>query len=495
MINIKNHEQGIIITALVIINFIVKVIFLPNNSLGGDEPFSVYIAQMDLPSIIRLLSEGNNPPLYEILLHFWIKIFGISEFSVRFPSLLFSCITVLFIYRTGIKFLNKRIALYSAVIFIFSNYHIFFAHESRVYSLLGMFTAISMYIFMGILQDNKETLNRDNDSSSKSNITKKFVLLTLVNTLIIYSHYFGFFVLFVQFLYLIIYLPLLRKYWKQVLLYVGAIVILYLPNILVLTRRFIESSGGTWVSPPEGLVSIYNMLWTFSNAPVVTVCVITILLAAFIKFLFSKKTEFVNANYFFIVFWFLSIFFFMFAISFWIPMFLNRYLMAAAIAFVLLLGICMDYVISNSRYRYVIPAIICILFIASAKPNLTNKRNVRETVEKIKQLKDSNTLVIICPYNFVLDFTYYYNPEYFRDYNTEDMYANASNHLKQENIFGVNNINDIDLKSHNRVVFLDAGANFSSPDNSIKDQLNVKYLLKNSYKIYEIYDIYEYELK
>jgi len=496
MTNIKNHRQTLIILALLIINFVLKGIFLAANSLGGDEPFSVYFAQMDIASIIRLLSEGNNPPLFEIILHFWTKIFGISEFSVRFPSLIFSCITVYYLYKIGIKYFNERIALYSGIIFTFSNYHILFAHEARVYSLLGMLTAISIYLFIGILHDFLNSSETDNDKGSTRRMTKKVVILAFVNTLLIYSHYFGFFVIIVELLYLLIFnFPLLVKYWKQVLLCTGIILTFYFPFVLVVLNRLAESSHGTWVSPPNGIQSIYNMLWSFSNAPVVTVFVISVLIISLSKSLFARKKESKDPYFSFIVFCFLFIFLFMFGISYWLPMFLDRYLMPGAIAFILVLGICIDTLIKTPKYKYIVPAIICILFISTFKPDKSNKRNVRETVEKITNIRDSNTLVLICPSNFILDFVYYYNRDYFKDYNNNDIYLNASNHLKKENIYAINNIDDINFKKWERVIFLDAAADFVSPDNNIRVELEENYHLRNSYKFYEIYNIYEYTLE
>ena len=493
----RKHKQTIIAIILALINFWVKGFFLSSNSLAGDEPFSVYHAQMDIPSIIRLLSEGNNPPLYEILLHFWINIFGISEFSVRFPSLIFSSLTVFYIYQLGIKYLNQRIALYSSIIFIFSNFHILFAHEARVYSLLGLLSVASMYYFMGIIQYCNEGI--DKDKKLNATVRKKIIILVIINTLIIYSHYFGFFILITQFIYFVSNKSLMSKCWKQLCLILLILGLLYLPNIFVFFNRFIESStSGTWVNPPNGIDGLYNMIRKFSNAPVVAVYIIIIFVISLVKLTINKKREKKNIYNRLLIFWFVFIFFFMFSISYKVPMFLDRYLMPAAVAFVFVIAISSDYIVKNTKYRYLIPTITILIFLITVKPNITNKRNVKETVAKIKEIKTENTIVYFCPSWFEMNFTYYFDIACFENYSTNDLKKNIYKCLNNDNIYLIDNSNQIDtlfLENFDKVIYLDAGADFSFPKNGILKKLESKYTLEDKYFYNDIFNIYEFKIK
>jgi len=489
---LKKPRPIVIITTLVLLNLLMKGFYLSSNSLAGDEPFSVYHAQMDVLSIIHLLSEGNNPPLYEIFLHFWIHLFGISEFAVRLPSLIFSSITLIYIYKIGRDFLNSRIALYSSLIFIFSNYHILFAHEARVYSLLGLLTTMSMYVFMGLLKhccNRKITLPH-----AKNELRLKILALIIVNTLLIYAHYFGFFVLFLQFLFFISNRHRITTYWRGLLLVTSALILTYIPNIPTFLNRFFQSSQeGTWVEPPDGIESIYNLLCQICNAPVVTVCVISILIFSFVKYIITKKRNGQNRPFFQLVFlWSLFILFFMYVMSFSIPMFIDRYLMPSAVGFCLLLGIALDYIFSTTKYIYLIPIVNIILLMATVKPNITNKRSVYEMVKYIKEIKDTNTLLIICPTDFLLNFCYYYNQDVFKEYNTESIYLNIQKSLESNNIKGVYHIDELEHSGWNNIIYLDAAANFQYPNNNIIDRLDGNYHLENKSHFKDIFNVYEY---
>jgi len=320
------------------------------------------------------------------------------------------------------------------------------------------------------------------------------VILLVVNVMIIYAHYFGFMVLFVQFLFVLINRELRIKYWKHLLLFTAVVVLFYLPNIPVIINRFLDSSvNGTWVSPPNGIKDIYSVLRKFSNAPVVASIVIIILVAAIIKYVVKEKIGNVKLSNKLMLMWFVFPLLFMFFISYWIPMFLDRYLVFISGGFYLSVAISSTYLISTRKFSVVIPIIICCLFIASVKPNISNKRNVKEVVEKVKALKKENSLVIY-PYNFALNFSYYYNLKLFKQLGLH-MEDKLRKGLMEQHVYGVTKMSEVAYNSWEHIIYLDAATNFLYPNNAILEHLNNDYKLVSHSKIYEVFNVYEYQKK
>lgn len=477
-----NFSNGAILIVLVAINFLVKGMFIDYHSLGGDEPFSVYHAQMDIPSIIDLLTKGNNPPLYEILLHWWIKLGGISTLSVRFPSLIASCVTLIYIYKLGESIANSRVAIIASVIFIFSNYHLLFAHEARVYAIFGMLSSMSMCYFYQLFLIVTNTAPKS---------TKTLFFYVFSSVFLIYAHYFGFFVLFAQGLFLLLFIKKIL-HWRILLSVLAVLLALYLPNLFTLYQRLNESIEGTWVSPPNGIDDLYNMIRHFTNAPVVTGTIILLLLASGVKVWLTRQKTQTNQGKLLIVVWFFSIFFAMFAISYQLPMFLDRYLMPASIAFIVLVSIAVDFLSLKAKYSWVLPVITIGLFVTTVKPAISNKRNVKEAVQFVKDWKDEKTLVLFSPTNFILDFSYYYDRNVFQTIDTTANYSKLQSMLGKESIVGVNSIEEVAIDSWKRIVYLDAAADFNNPTNGINARLEESFTLKTTQNVYEIYTIKEY---
>jgi len=221
-VKIKNYYLPII---LIIVNILSKSLFLTTQSICLDEPFTIYHAQFDVTNIIHYLKNYNNPPLYEILFTFWIKIFGISATSVRVLPMLLSSFTVFFIYQIGAKFFDKRIAITTSILYTLSSYNIWYAHDCRTYPLFVFLTTISFYLFFKLLQE-------------KENYTwLNTFLFLLTNLLLFIAIILVFFVLLIEFLivcffYFRSYSILKRYIIAGLLTLVG-----YIPQIVILWQR------------------------------------------------------------------------------------------------------------------------------------------------------------------------------------------------------------------------------------------------------------------
>lgn len=469
---------------LFLLNVVLKCIYLTAEPVSHDEPFTIYHAQFGLGELIGYLKNYNNPPLFEIILHFWIKVFGISEGSVRVLPMLFSSASVVLIYLTGRDFFNTRVALLASLLFTFSTMQIWYAHDCRVYSLFLLLTLSSFYLFF--------TLLREGRLSGKQSLT-----WLVIQVLLIYAHYFG---LFVWLLQGIILLTFHFRNRELLFRFAGIMLgasLLYLPQMLSLYERFSNSAGnGTWLKPPSGPESLYNMIWSFSNAPVIAVLCIALLLAAMLKFLTLAKRQELSRPVASLCIWFVLPFLSMFLLSYRIPMFLDRYLIYITPAFYLLLALSLSFLLPGKKAFCTGSIILIAGFVFSASFNPTKKRAVRETVDFVISRKDPGTLVLICPPEFMTTFAYYYRRDYFQQVESGSEYERLTHLLEEDHVFFINAMSPGLLQKasqYKRVIYLDAGAGFTFPGNHIKDDLLKNYVLKEEVFQPELFHIYVLE--
>lgn len=436
----KRKGMVYIILFFTLLNFVLRSIYLTKNPLSGDEPFSLYHAQMPIQEIIAELLQGNNPPLFEIILHYWIKLGSISIGWIRLLPLIFSVLTVPFLYLLAHEIKKGWYPIFVVLIYTFSSYHLQFGQEVRVYSLFGLLSVISFWLLLRTLR--------------QSDKKKLWMALLIVNSILIYAHYFGFFVLLIQ----TIFVFLLRKktFIRSYSWYVVGMIILYLPMISTLFSRFIlnESDGKlTWLESPDSIEAIYNMLWKFSNKPIVTVIGITLLVVVVSKMIYQRKWKLSNEALL-LTLWFSISLFGMFLISFKIPMFLDRYLIYGSFSYLLILIYALDDLFLSKKIMWMGSGILVVLFLGTFSLNVPSKRDAKLIAETVHEAVDDTYDVFIYSPEQIPHFTYYYSPKWFQLIDTQPLYKRIIDSLQAEGINFVWSENNLLDQTENKVLFI-----------------------------------------
>ncbi len=460
---------------------VVRLIYLTTQDICIDEPFSIYHAQGSVTDIIQYLKPTNNPPLFELILHFWIKLFGVSAFSVRFLPMLFGSLAVIFIYKIGVRYFSFVVGLSAALLYSFSSHAIYYAHDCRVYTLFLLLSVISVYYVSKIISDN---FNK-----------RDLVLLCVMNVLLVYSHYFGFIIWFVEFIGILLFS---RKQLKTVFVLFATAMVFYLPQLFNFINQFLFSAkSGTWVKEPNGIESVYNMLWLFSNMPVVAVVCLLVILAAVIRFFVLRSKE-ANENALvkrFIYLCFFLPFVLMFLISYKMPVYNGRYLFFILPFYYLTISIMVVSLFKTIKLKYTLLTVVVILFALTVQFNPSKKRESKAVVEFVKQTKQPGDIVIICTHEFLTNFAYYYNTDIFKVIG-EDEYSAIETELHRENIYPVRNISEVGkdvISSAVRIIYVDVSADFSNPGNNVLSFLSSNFKEKGKKHFEEIFNVYTFE--
>lgn len=183
---------------ILILGLFLRLINL-NQSLWLDEAISVMaVKEFNFSDLLtKYMILDFNPPLFNIILFFWLKIFPASEIIVRLPSLILGLLTCILVYKIYKLFFKKTKGANIAMLLLATSpLHIYYSQEARMYSLAAFSTTLAIYFFL--------KLNKEREISLKN-----LIFSSLSLSLALYSHYLCWLIL--PFLSFYIFLPLFKK--------------------------------------------------------------------------------------------------------------------------------------------------------------------------------------------------------------------------------------------------------------------------------------------
>ena len=121
--------------------------FVTRSALWLDEALSVNIAKLPLSQIPAALRHDGHPPLYYVLLHGWISLFGSGDVAVRALSGLFAVATLPLAWVVGRRRGGSRLAWLFTAVLAMSPFALRYATETRMYSLL-MVAVLVLYLLV-----------------------------------------------------------------------------------------------------------------------------------------------------------------------------------------------------------------------------------------------------------------------------------------------------------------------------------------------------------
>lgn len=359
------------------------------QSLWRDEAFSVLVASPGGLETIRITSADYSPPLYYLFLHYWILVFGKAEITIRALSLIFFIGFLYIFYQFAKAVFKDSWAKVSLLLVALNPMLVYYAFEARGYSLNILTTTASMYYFY---------------------IYKPLPYI-ISTTLALYTHPYTVFVPIVQGLYLLI----SKKLSKEKIIMIAIPFILYTPWMLVIADQLTRTEK-MWMWPINltlvrsvlgnlliGYEGTPGFLWNY------TAILSGIVLVLYIFAISTKKRFKQNILFFLWVFVPLTI---VLTISYFKPIFVNRYVITVSSAQILLLSVALKS-IKNVTIRRLLTVFffgIWLYFLYFLPPYI-KKVDIRTTFEQINTIANERDLVYAnSPLVFFESVYYYKNP-------------------------------------------------------------------------------------
>ncbi len=198
-----------------------------------DESLSAEIARRPLGAMFTALRHDGSPPLYYLVLHVWIALFGTSTTAVRSLSSVFAVLSLPLAYlagrQVGGRGYGRQLGLWTLLVVSMAPWTFRYATETRMYMLLFDLVLVGIVVLARALE--RPT-------------TGRLVAVGAVTLAIAYTHYWGLYLIAPVVLALLV-----RRRWR-ILAAMAISAIGYLPWLPSLLYQ-LRYTGTPWAQPPS----------------------------------------------------------------------------------------------------------------------------------------------------------------------------------------------------------------------------------------------------
>jgi mannosyltransferase len=121
--------------------------FVSPSKLWLDEALSVNIATLPVGDLLEALKHDGHPPLYYLLLHYWMAAFGEGDMVVRALSGIFGVAALPLAWIAGRRLAGAAGARWALLVVALSPYCVRYSTETRMYSLV-MLLVLAGYLLL-----------------------------------------------------------------------------------------------------------------------------------------------------------------------------------------------------------------------------------------------------------------------------------------------------------------------------------------------------------
>lgn len=222
------------------------------QSMWADEGYTTWFSQFSPAEQWHLLPWETQGPIYHILLHYWVSLWGTSVVSFRALSALFSTLSLAVFYLIARKMWSSRsFLILGLLLYSLSYFQIWYAKETRCYALLAFLLLASVYCELLTLE--KATVLR-------------LCGCALALSATLYTHNMAMFYLpgFVVVWFAYPSQMGLRRRIRNAMVVGAMVFLLYLPWLPILIKQIKAVHGYYW-APKPSLIDLLTSLCTFSG--------------------------------------------------------------------------------------------------------------------------------------------------------------------------------------------------------------------------------------